>query len=127
MKRFILSVLAAWFLILSEQSVHAQDETPKKRREPLVIDQPTVEQSSAEEDCERQRRDREKIRAQGLPVAPFDPSSNCQDLAAPQNQEPPILRVKDGPIMLETVIPQNDNRVKRIKRNTAGVEPPPLK
>jgi hypothetical protein len=105
----------------------AQDADPKPRREPLIPSEPGAAPGmTLEQRCAVERREREKRRAQGLPVGPLNRTSPCRTLTNPPIRAEPPLRRADTPIRQmpppETMTPQD-----RRRRNTTNNTQPPLR
>ncbi|MCA3159513.1 MAG: hypothetical protein ING31_07980 [Burkholderiales bacterium] len=110
--------------------VNAQDANPKPRREPLVVGAPPAAGSgttSTAEACARQAREREKRRAQGLPVGPMSRTSPCRSLGAAERKEPPARKADTGLRQKPMQDAAGENRRRRIQQNTGSGDPPKLR
>jgi hypothetical protein len=121
------ALLVSMASVLASLPALAQEANPKPRREPLVVGAPPAAGSpSAEAACARERREREKRRAQGLPVAPLNAQRRCLSLNAEQRREPPP-RTVDTPKRIPLQHHAGDNRRRRIQQNTGSGDAPKLR
>jgi len=128
MTKLLLAWIAVGALVIVVTPAVAQDAYKVPGRAPLIVDEGTGKNpGSRASACERERREREKRRAQGLPVKPLDPNGPCRTQDNAGSTEPPLEKADDRPIVLEYKDPAEERRRRRIQQNQGNQTQPPLR